>query len=72
MGLSIGRRISLAFAGGVSLGLMFYWLGELLVTAVPTAPASSPIVGLTVGAATAVTIALSADLTEAVKNSKAE
>jgi hypothetical protein len=63
----MGRRLSLAMAGGTGLGLLFYWIGQLVLVAAPTAPSTAPIVGLAVGYATATTIALAADLEEASK-----
>lgn len=70
--VSIGRRLSLAFAGGAGLGLLFYWIGELVVAAAAAAPPSSPIIGLAVGVSTATAIALSADLADAAKGAPAE
>lgn len=70
--VSIGRRISLAVAGGASLGALFYWIGELVMVAIPTAPGTTSIVLATIGVASAATIALSADLEAAAKESPPE
>jgi len=69
--IGIGRRIVRMFAGALSLGTVFYWLGTVVVTAVPALPPTTPLLGLAVGASSAVLVELSADI-EAIATKEKE
>jgi len=60
--IGIGRRIVRMVAGAFALGTVFYWLGSVVIVAVPTLPATTPLQGLAIGAASAVLVELSADI----------
>lgn len=60
--VSIGRRIVRAAAGAISLGSLFYVIGQIALAAVPALPATLPLQLLSIGASSAVLVELSADI----------